>query len=96
MKSGRYNALIDVTGIRVGHHTAVGNGFLTGTTVLDVVVQLNEPRCQRRRNACLSPERHHDAELCVDFRAPLPHGEIPPDAAVGLGRAAVECDEIVE
>lgn len=34
MKPGRYNALIDVAGIRVGHHTAIGNGFLTGTTVI--------------------------------------------------------------
>jgi putative pantetheine hydrolase len=34
LKSGRYNALIDVAGIRVGHHTAVGNGYLTGTTVV--------------------------------------------------------------
>jgi L-aminopeptidase/D-esterase-like protein len=34
MKPGGDNALIDVAGIRVGHHTAVGNGFLTGTTVV--------------------------------------------------------------
>jgi len=34
MRPGRHNALVDVTGIRVGHHTAVGNGFLTGTTVV--------------------------------------------------------------
>ena len=34
MEPGRYNALIDVDGLRVGHHTAVGNGFLTGTTVI--------------------------------------------------------------
>ncbi len=31
---GRHNALIDVAGLRVGHHTAVGHGFLTGTTVI--------------------------------------------------------------
>lgn len=34
MQPGRHNALIDVEGLRVGHHTAVGNGFLTGTTVI--------------------------------------------------------------
>ncbi len=28
------NALVDVPGIRVGHHTAIGDGFLTGTTVV--------------------------------------------------------------
>jgi len=32
--AGPHNALIDVHGIRVGHHTAVGDGFLTGTTVV--------------------------------------------------------------
>ena len=34
MRPGRYNALIDVAGLRVGHHTAIGHGFLTGTTVI--------------------------------------------------------------
>lgn len=34
MEPGRYNALIDVDGLRVGHHTVVGDGFLTGTTVI--------------------------------------------------------------
>jgi putative pantetheine hydrolase len=34
MRPGRHNALIDVDGLRVGHHTAVGHGFLTGTTVI--------------------------------------------------------------
>lgn len=34
MGPGRFNALIDVAGIRVGHHTAIGQGFLTGTTVV--------------------------------------------------------------
>lgn len=34
MKPGPDNALTDVDGLRVGHHTAVGNGFLTGTTVI--------------------------------------------------------------
>src|SRR6478672_1184608 len=34
MKPGRHNALIDVAGLRVGHHTVVGKGFLTGTTVI--------------------------------------------------------------
>ena len=34
MRPGRHNALIDVAGLRVGHHTAVGHGFLTGTTVI--------------------------------------------------------------
>lgn len=33
-KPGRFNALIDVGGLRVGHHTVVGDGFLTGTTVI--------------------------------------------------------------
>ena len=28
------NALVDVPGIRVGHHTATGDGYLTGTTVV--------------------------------------------------------------
>ena len=31
---GPQNSLIDVAGIRVGHHTAVGDGYLTGTTVV--------------------------------------------------------------
>ena len=31
---GPHNALIDVPGIRVGHHTAIGDGYLTGTTVV--------------------------------------------------------------
>ncbi len=31
---GPHNALVDVAGLRVGHHTAIGNGFLTGTTVV--------------------------------------------------------------
>ena len=31
---GPHNSLIDVAGIRIGHHTAVGDGFLTGTTVV--------------------------------------------------------------
>ncbi len=34
MRSGAHNALVDVDGIRVGHHTAIGNGFLTGATVI--------------------------------------------------------------
>ena len=34
MRPGRDNALTDVDGLRVGHHTATGNGFLTGTTVV--------------------------------------------------------------
>ena len=33
-RPGRHNALNDVAGLRVGHHTAIGNGFLTGTTVV--------------------------------------------------------------
>ncbi|MET0964810.1 MAG: P1 family peptidase, partial [Nakamurella sp.] len=33
-QAGPHNALIDIPGIRVGHHTAVGNGYLTGTTVV--------------------------------------------------------------
>lgn len=31
---GPHNALTDVAGIRVGHHSVVGDGFLTGTTVV--------------------------------------------------------------
>lgn len=34
MSSVRHNALGDVAGIKVGHHTAIGGGFLTGTTVV--------------------------------------------------------------
>lgn len=30
----RRNALTDVAGIKVGHHTAIGDGYLTGTTVV--------------------------------------------------------------
>jgi putative pantetheine hydrolase len=33
-QAGPRNALTDVRGIRVGHHTAIGGGFLTGTTVI--------------------------------------------------------------
>ncbi|MET0864572.1 MAG: P1 family peptidase [Nakamurella sp.] len=33
-RPGRHNALIDVPGIRVGHHTVIGDGYLTGTTVV--------------------------------------------------------------
>lgn len=33
-RTGPTNRLVDVTGIRVGHHTAVGDGYLTGTTVV--------------------------------------------------------------
>jgi L-aminopeptidase/D-esterase-like protein len=33
-KPGPHNGLTDVAGLRVGHHTAVGDGFLTGTTVI--------------------------------------------------------------
>jgi len=32
--SGPHNALTDIPGIRVGHHTVVGHGYLTGTTVV--------------------------------------------------------------
>lgn len=31
---GPRNALIDVSGLRVGHHSVIGDGFLTGTTVV--------------------------------------------------------------
>ena len=34
MQPGPTNTLTDVPGIRVGHHTAVGSGWLTGTTVV--------------------------------------------------------------
>lgn len=33
-QAGPHNALIDIPGIRVGHHTVVADGFLTGTTVV--------------------------------------------------------------
>jgi putative pantetheine hydrolase len=33
-RPGRTNSLTDVAGIRVGHHTRVGGGWLTGTTVV--------------------------------------------------------------
>ena len=31
---GARNSLTDVPGLRVGHHTAIGDGHLTGTTVV--------------------------------------------------------------
>lgn len=31
---GPRNSLTDVQGLRVGHHTAIGDGYLTGTTVV--------------------------------------------------------------
>ncbi|WP_163512586.1 P1 family peptidase [Fodinicola acaciae] len=34
MQPGPTNSLTDVAGLRVGHHTAVGAGWLTGTTVV--------------------------------------------------------------
>lgn len=34
VEPGPGNALTDVAGIRVGHHTAIGDGYLTGTTVV--------------------------------------------------------------
>ncbi len=34
MRAGRSNSLVDVVGIRVGHHQRVGDGWLTGTTVV--------------------------------------------------------------
>ncbi len=33
-RPGPFNALIDVAGLQVGHHTAIGDGYLTGTTVV--------------------------------------------------------------
>lgn len=33
-KPGPRNSLTDVPGLRVGHHTAIGDGYLTGTTVV--------------------------------------------------------------
>ncbi len=33
-RAGTDNAITDVAGLRVGHHTAAGNGFLTGVTVI--------------------------------------------------------------
>jgi len=33
-QAGPNNSLTDVPGLRVGHHTAIGDGFLTGTTVI--------------------------------------------------------------
>ena len=34
MRAGPTNSLVDVAGIRVGHHQRVGDGWLTGTTVV--------------------------------------------------------------
>ncbi|HEV7825091.1 MAG TPA: P1 family peptidase [Mycobacteriales bacterium] len=34
MQPGPTNSLLDVAGVRVGHHTARGDGWLTGTTVV--------------------------------------------------------------
>jgi L-aminopeptidase/D-esterase-like protein len=34
LRPGATNTLIDVPGIRVGHATLFGDGFLTGTTVV--------------------------------------------------------------
>lgn len=33
-RSGWHNAITDVTGVRVGHHHRIGDGWLTGTTVV--------------------------------------------------------------
>lgn len=33
-RPGPTNSLVDVAGVRVGHHTAIGEGWLTGTTVV--------------------------------------------------------------
>jgi L-aminopeptidase/D-esterase-like protein len=33
-QAGPHNALIDIAGIRVGHHTAASDGYLTGSTVV--------------------------------------------------------------
>ena len=34
MRTGATNSLVDVAGLRVGHHQRVGGGWLTGTTVV--------------------------------------------------------------
>ncbi|MFD0520360.1 P1 family peptidase [Paractinoplanes durhamensis] len=34
IKPGRFNSITDVAGIRVGHHERIGDGWLTGTTVV--------------------------------------------------------------
>lgn len=34
LRAGPANALVDVPGLRVGHHTRIGGGYLTGTTVV--------------------------------------------------------------
>src|SRR5512143_142127 len=69
---------------------------LRADAVLDVVNELDQALCERRRHAGLAPEGRDDSELRVDFRAPLADGQIAPDSAMRLGRAPVECDEIVE
>ena len=63
---------------------------------LDLVDQLDQPRGERRGDAGLGAERHHDAELGVHLGGPLAHREIAPDAAVRLCRAAIVRDERVE
>src|SRR6185437_1989911 len=64
--------------------------------VLDVVNEVDQPRRQRRLDTGLAGQGHDDAELGVDFGTSLTHGEVAPDAAMRLGRSAVECHEVVE
>ena len=60
---------------------------LRALAALDVVDQLDEPRGERRRaRRPRAPSVDDDAELRVDFRRPLSHREIAPDAAVCLRR----------
>ncbi|MBA2696229.1 MAG: P1 family peptidase, partial [Actinobacteria bacterium] len=34
MRTGPTNSIVDVPGLRVGQHTRIGDGWLTGTTVV--------------------------------------------------------------
>ena len=64
--------------------------------VLDIVDELDQPRGQRRGDA-MAPARLDDRrELGLDLGLALAHGKVAPDAAMGLGRAAVEGDHVVE
>ena len=69
---------------------------LRALAVFDLVHQLDQPRHQRCRDAGLRAECHDRAELRVRLGAALAHRDVPPDAAVRLGRPPVERDHLVE
>ena len=56
--------------------------------VLDVVDQSDQPADRGRLDARLAPELADDADLLIDLGLALAHGEIAPDAGVGLGGVA--------